>query len=356
MPREFLTWYAEQMLEWVPSRLRRSGTTAPDALVIALRTAAPPGGAPQEAEVTLRRGGQETPLGRFALDAEGLRALNGALRGRSRPPCIVLRPPGTALLERRVTLPLAVRRDPDGVLRYEMHRLTPFTLDEVFWAWRMERKDVPGGTVRLRVSVLPKAGLLAPIEALRSAGLEPAWLEAVSPDGRRQEIGIDLSESRQGVRREAWRRGGLVAVGVLCAVLVSAAVSLPFLAQSKGLAAADKQIEALRGPVEEAERLQRQIAENAGRRDAMAVERARVGEALQVIALVTEILPDDTHLTELTLRQRRLTMAGRSGAAARLIPLLSAAPMIRDAAFSAPVTRRAAGQADSFSITAAVGM
>ena len=78
--------------------------------------------------------------------------------------------------------------------------------------------------------------------------------------------------------------------------------------------------------------------------------------ALRTIAALTEILPDDTWLTELTLRQRKLTMAGRSAGAARLIGLLSADPTIRDAAFVAPVTRADSGGVDVFSIRAEVGM
>ena len=83
--------------------------------------------------------------------------------------------------------------------------------------------------------------------------------------------------------------------------------------------------------------------------------------ALRAIAALTEILPDDTWLTELTLRQRKLTMAGRSAGAARLIGLLSADPTIRDAAFAAPVTRaegtRAeSGGVDAFSIRAELRM
>ena len=76
----------------------------------------------------------------------------------------------------------------------------------------------------------------------------------------------------------------------------------------------------------------------------MAAESARLGSALQAIATLTGLLPDDTHLTALTLRQRRLTIAGQSADAANLIPLLSADPTLRDVAFLSPVTRAAQEQ------------
>jgi general secretion pathway protein L len=344
------------MLDLVPAGLRPAGTVLPDALVVSLLAARAADSAPQEADFSLRRRGREMPLGRFALDEAGLRSAAGALRGRRRPACVVLRPLSSSLLERGVSLPLAAARDPGGVLRYEMDRLTPFAAAEVFWAWRLEGRDPVGGMLRLRISLLPKEELAAAIEALRRGGLAPACLEPLGPDGRPCHIELGGPSGTATSRREAWRRRGLAAAGTICASLAAAAVTLPFLIQSVGLAAAERNIEALRPRAAEVEALRRRIVDAKGGRDAIAAERARVGDTLRVIAAITEILPDDTHLTELTLRQRRLTMAGRSAAAARLIGLLSADPTIRDAAFAAPITRAESGQVDVFAIRAELGM
>jgi general secretion pathway protein L len=338
------------MRELVPFRLR-SGAALPDALLVTLLA---PAGDALEADFGLRRRGKETALGRFRLDAAALAGLPAALRRRPRR--VALRPPPGALLEREVVLPLAAQRDPGGVLRYELDRLTPFAPEEVFWSWRQEGRDAVRGALRLRVSLLPKAALQAPIEALRRAGLPPARLEATDADGEARAIPIDEAAGAPTRRQGAWRRRGLAAAGIACGCLAVAAIALPFALQSLALAAADRHVEALRPRVAEAEALRRRIAEAKGGQDAFAAERARVGDALRAIAALTEILPDDTWLTELTLRQRKLTMAGRSAGAARLIGLLSADPTIRDAAFVAPVTRAESGGVDVFSMRAELGM
>jgi general secretion pathway protein L len=351
MLREMLTWWAERMRELLPPRLR-AGATPPNALLATLRS--PASGDTPEADFALRRRGTETALGRFSLDAAALAGLPAALRRR--PHRVTLRPPPGMLLEREVVLPLAAQHDPGGVLRYELDRLTPFTPDQVFWAWQQEGRDAARGTLRLRVSLLPKAALQAAVEALRRAGLPLAGLEATSPDGRTRAIPMGDAAGVPSRRREEWRRRGLAAAGTACCCLAVAAVALPFVQQSLALAAADRHVEALRPRVAEAEALRRRIADAKGGQDAFAAERARVGDALRAIAALTEILPDDTWLTELTLRQRRLTIAGRSAGAARLIGLLSADPTIRDATFAAPVTRADSGGADAFSIRAELGM
>ncbi|HYZ34537.1 MAG TPA: PilN domain-containing protein [Crenalkalicoccus sp.] len=353
---EFLSWWTQQMLDLIPARLRRTGMVLPDALVVSLPSTAPGDADPHEAAFSLRRRGRESSIGHFALDGTGLRALSRMLRGRRKPTCIVLRPPPAALLERSVSLPLAAARDPGAVLRYELDRLTPFTAEEVFWAWRLEFRDTSRRLLQLRLSLLPKAGLLAPIEALRRAGLAPVRLEPLAPDGRPSAMGLGEPDGAALPRREAWRRRGLAVLWALCGGLAAAAIALPFVIQSLGLAAAERHMAALRPRVAEAEGLRKRIAEAKGSHDVVAAERARVGDALQVIAALTELLPDDTYLTDLTLRQRKLTMGGRSAAAARLIGLLSADPTIRDAAFIAPITRATSGPGDMFSIRAELGM
>ena len=46
--------------------------------------------------------------------------------------------------------------------------------------------------------------------------------------------------------------------------------------------------------------------------------RDKAGRPLVVLAAATRILPDDTYLTEMELRQRKLTLSGRSAGAGRL--------------------------------------
>ncbi len=84
----------------------------------------------------------------------------------------------------------------------------------------------------------------------------------------------------------------------------------------------------------------------------IAAERARNGDALQVLATVTDLMPDDTVLADLSLRQGKLDISGRSLAASRLIPAMATDPTLRNPSFVAPVTRTPDGKADTFVIRA----
>jgi general secretion pathway protein L len=99
--------------------------------------------------------------------------------------------------------------------------------------------------------------------------------------------------------------------------------------------------------------LRREISRLAHSADLIEKERDKAGRPIDVLAETTRILPDDTYLAELELQHRKLTLSGRSAAAARLIGKLAAAGF-QNPAFAAPVTRLEALHAEVFTLTAEV--
>jgi len=340
MFREFLEWWVRQLATLLPERLREGDARQADALVVGIDAQG------SHAELSTRRGGRLATLGRYALDAAGMAQAVAALERRGvRLEGAVLQLPAAMLLERDVALPLAAERDPEQVLQFEMDRLTPFEAAEVFWTWTVRARDRARARLHLRVSLVPQGAVRPLLDALSRIGVMPATLEFVVPGGVRR---IALARARRG-------RGGqvrLVLAAGLCALLVAGLVVTPFAGQSLAARATSRRIAGLAPDVAAAEALRARITREAAGRDVLSAERARVGDALAALAAATAVLPDDTYLTDLTLRQRRMVMNGRSAAAARLIGLLSADPALHEPAFLAPVTRSDTGRADLFSIRA----
>lgn len=346
---ELVTWWSEQMLQWVPARLAAPGRGAAYALVVSQDDAPDGLAAPARVTAVLLRRRRDRKLGSFPLDPAGLLALRNALPGRSRPPGIVLRLRAEMLLEREVVLPLAAEREPERVLGYEMDRLTPFSADEIFWTYDIARRDRARGRLHLRLSVVTRAAVQPVLDAMGQAGLAPSEIAVEALDGTPRRITLRRPDSR---RARLLRRATSVAAAC-CVVLAAAAVALPFLLQSAAGRRVEQRIAALRPAVAEAEALRRRIAAATAGVDVVAAERTRLGDALAVLAAVTDLLPDDTFLTDLTLLQGRLTLNGQSDAAVRLIAALSADPVIRNPEFVAPVTR-VDDRADLFAIRAEV--
>jgi general secretion pathway protein L len=101
-----------------------------------------------------------------------------------------------------------------------------------------------------------------------------------------------------------------------------------------------------------AEALRGKIASSTVSRQAIAAARAQAAVPLRSIALLTDVLPDDTYLMTFDLRRNKVTITGRSAAAARLIGAMAAQTRIRDPAFTAPITRKVTRSGETFAIRA----
>lgn len=344
MLKEVLIWWTRQMRDLVPPRLRPSGTGLGRTLLLSIADGPPD--LPAEVTVAERRGRRVTERLHLRLDALDHPPLRALLRlGLS----VVLCPPPAVLLEREVTLPLAAEHELESVLGFEMDRFTPFTSAEVAWGFALRAREPTRGVVRVDLFLVPRAALHGILTALDQVDVAPTWLEFPRPDGTTRRLQL----RRPNPVDEHWHRRALMFWAWCCAGLAVAAVAQPLFRQSIDLARTDRKIAALVPLVHEAQTLRRRIRGSATGADAVAGERIRIGNALSILAAVTQVLPDNTYLTEFRLRRRSLTLEGKSAAAAKLIALLSADPLFQNPAFSAPVTRDAHG-ADIFVLSARV--
>jgi len=343
MLRDFFAWWCAQLADFLPQELRQSALGTGDALVIA-----PIGTLGQGVEavaVDLRRSGKESPLGHFALGAVGMADLPRAA-GRT----TVLRLGEADVLGKTVTLPLAAERELDQALVFEMDRETPFTAEELYWNHRIIGADRQNGRLSVRLSLIPKANLDPLLTDLAAVGIRPRRVEiADGPDkGCYLPINGDGNRAHHGAHRLLWP------AAACCAALAVAAVVTPFIRQELALASLAREIGTAKAAAAEADSLRQEIDRLSGSAGFIESERDKAGRPLVVLAATTRSLPDDTYLTEMELRQRKLTLSGRSAGAARLIGALAGDSEFRNPGFSAPVTRLEALHAELFTINAEV--
>jgi general secretion pathway protein L len=324
----FVVWWTARITELFPWLARVAGGRAPDAVVFDVdRTGT--------ITASLRRNGR-------------LRAITiEQAAGMSRR-LVLLRPPATAVLEKRHAVPTASRRDLDPLLRHELGRITPFSADALFWRWDGHSGSRDRTRTEITLTMVPRMAVAKALDSLASAGIKPRFLEVGAPPRSRllpiRDAGAGGSTGRQMVRPLAWTCAGLAVIALL----------LPFAMQALALYSVDRSIAGLQPAVTRVEALRRGIAAGSAGQAMLTQEMQRTSDVLEVLATVTRLLPDDTFLTDFTLRNRRLAISGRSASAPRLITGLSADPAIRGAAFAAPVTRFEGSNSDVFSIQAEI--
>ena len=341
--RAFFSWWFGQLAELLPQGLRRTVLTAVDAMVV--KPIGPLGRGIEAVAIGLRRNGRETPLGRFGLGATDLAELPRKT-GRT----AVLRLSEQDVLGKTVTLPLAAERELEQVLGFEMDRETPFKAEEIYWNHQIDGVDRQNGRLSVRLVLLPKTNLAPLLTALGQFGIRPRRAEiADGPDaGAYLPLEGDGGRTHRASHRLIW------SAAVCCAILGVAAVVTPFVRQGRALASLDQQIAVGRTAAAEADSLRQEIDRLTGSADFVESERDKAGRPLAVLAAATRVLPDDTYLTEMELQKRKVTLTGRSAAAARLIGPLAADGSFRNPGFAAPVTRVEALHTELFTINAEV--
>jgi len=231
-----------------------------------------------------------------------------------------------------------------------MDRETPFKAEEIYWNHRIERADRQNGRLSVRLVLLPKANLAPLLTALGQSGIQPRRAEiADGPDaGAYLPLEGDGGRAHYASNRLVW------SAAACSAVLGLAVVVVPFIRQQIALASLDRQIAVGRTAAAEAEDLRQEINRLASSADFIESERDKAGRPLMVLVAATRVLPDDTYLTEMELQKQKVTLTGRSAAAARLIGPLAADGTFRNPGFAAPVTRVEALHTELFTINAEV--
>lgn len=324
----FAEWWLRQV---ATAFARRPEAVPPDALIVDVEefSVAP---SRLRGRILIRRGGCE----RFAGSLE---QRVGSAAEMAAPQTVILRLPAALTLQRRLTLPAMAAGDLQGVIGFELDRLTPFAKDEVLWGSFGQMRGPRNW--QLTLFIVPKS-VLHPL----SAALGRIGFVATSVESGRGCIRLDQR------RRKPAGLAKFAPLGI-CGAMLLGIVSIPVIQQQRRLIEIDRQLEILAPARQALGSLRRQYAMlNAAR--SMAAAALNGGDQLPILAALTGVLPNGTWLTSLNLAPRAITFSGQSANAAQLITLLAASPLFQNPSFIGPVIRAGDGGGQLFSIKAGI--
>ena len=255
---------------------------------------------------------------------------------------VTLKAPPGALLIKQHSVPAVPWRELNQLLTHELGRLTPFAANDLFWKWDGHANPRDRTRINIVLMMVPKAAVVSTIARLEQVGIRPDYLDVGTPD---HSAVVPLSSR---TTRKITVQGATYA----CAGLAVGVIVLPVLLQAVALHRIEGKLADLQPAVTEATGLRQALSAGGAAQGLIHQEAERNGGLLRILATVTQVLPDDTSLTDLSLRERQLTMSGRTASAPRLITGLAASPSIREPAFAAPVTRIEGATLDAFQIKA----
>lgn len=338
MMNEFGRWWLEQLMSLVPLRWGDGQLRERDHILLRVE-------GDGFAAIAQRRGSAH-PLGRFGAEARGQAALAAAARqaGVDRLPVVLSTPP-YHLLRKELSLPLVARSDLSQALSFELERLTPFRAAEIVWRHRIVRLDRSRDRLDVELLLLPRFAFEAAASLVKGAGLQAA---AVVVEDRGTTAEFDLGEA--GVKPVTGPRPLRRALAAMAALLLIVAVGLPYVRLNAALNGAREASLPARAAATEAASIRAEIERLTRAERFIREVRARAPDPLQVLAAATETLPDNTYLTEFSLRGEQATLTGQSPAAADLIAALTRNAAFRNPTFGAPVVKSEGSKLELFTI------
>ncbi len=340
----FFRWWFAELAALLPSPLRRLVMQQESRLVVC----------PQDGKARFQslRGGKLSMLGACDLDAAQLPPALAKQIGKTRldKNATTLALPRPWVTVREGELPLAASENLMEVAGFEMDRLTPFQKDDVYFHAGVIEENSEQQKLRVSLTAAPRAAVDPLLERLDAWKLPVRRIDVLTEhDDGPQGINL-LPEVSKGVSVVI---GRVVTAGLLlaCCALAALAISVPLERKAQYAEALDqevllarKKIAVVRNLSDEIEALETNSSYVASlRRDAVPMSR--------ILNDMTQLLPDDTWLSQLRLVQGRLEISGYSADAAKLIEVFDDSLLFSEPKFRSPVTRDQRIGVERFSLT-----
>ncbi|MGH7318319.1 MAG: PilN domain-containing protein [Candidatus Rokuibacteriota bacterium] len=136
-----------------------------------------------------------------------------------------------------------------------------------------------------------------------------------------------------------WPVAVTAALAALTLLLAAAIPSVTTIRDERALSKLSRQVDALAPRMKEVEQLVAQVERARREVDTLRGFATQHVRALPLLRELTELLPTDVWLTNLSIDRKGLELAGFAAAAAQLIPLLEASPALERVEFTSPVTK-----------------
>lgn len=255
-------------------------------------------------------------------------------------PEVVLLLPEALALKRTISMPLAAERELKQAIRYDLDRQTPFNPDDIFFDYRVVDRRPDTSQMDIELVAVPKQNLERQRTELNQAGLglHRIDIQASNQDQALAGTGYNLLPYEQRARRINRR-------GRFHLVLGAVAIFLLGIVMWQSLSLRRDALGAYETAADEARQEARLVA-NMTTEFEDALEAARFlntqhEQRPPIIVLlneITRVVPDDTYLQRLIIKECEAQLQGLSGSAQKLIELVNQSEFLSGASFRGPIS------------------
>jgi len=251
---------------------------------------------------------------------------------------------------RALELPRRASEFLDGIVRAQIDRITPWTANEAVVGWGPPA-DIANDKISVTIAAAPRAQIVPLTQAIGALGAKSVFVSTMQPDAGNAAIRVFEQAAAGTLEIRQVRRlllAGLAALAILAGLAAAADAIIGSDLQSRQ------------------NDVSRRIAERRGiiRAGSDAVTssalvklaRRKNQTAANVIVLeaLSNVLPDNTYVTELRVEGDKVQIVGITSDAPSLIRLIEQSPHFSRATFFAPTTRTPSDPGDRYHIEARI--
>ena len=279
--------------------------------------------------------------------------------GSSAAPRVVVAIPAREVLRKTIVLPAAVEENLRQALAYDLDRHTPFKADELYFDAMVSRRNPALGTIEVDMAAVRRT-VVDP--ALKHVAAWGANVAAIVPAAADMTVPsrVNLLPPELRSSKSIWRRWQFWVPLAALALLAIAATVIPIWQKRNYAIALNLLADQARAEAAISETLRQELDGKVADYNLALERKYAYPGALQTVDYVSKLLPDDTWLTQLELKnvakgkevQREVLVRGETGNAGRLVQLFEDSQHFAQAAPRAPTTKIQPGPGEIFDLGA----
>lgn len=330
----FFTWWWSELRVLIPDDLRRRFVAPRPQLLI---EPVADGG------VRLFRVGAELEELAFFSDADELQDIRPRLLQimgsyDDGPPEVRLVLDPENVLECQVTLPQAVEGNLSQALNYQLDQITPFKADQVYYDYRIEGRDRDAGVLHLTLRLVLREAVDRHLDWLARLGIKPHAVDVTRSEDSQHPAGYNLLPAGQRPRY-VHRRARINLILALASVaLLGVVMAQSIYLREQTVSRLQAEVDQVRDEARQVAELRQELEDSLIAANFLAERRRQHPVVIEVLAEVTDLVPDDIWLQRFTISGNELQMQGLADGSQRLIELINESPLLDDAEFRGTVS------------------
>lgn len=247
---------------------------------------------------------------------------------------LVLRLPKGTVLVRQVSFPLGVEENLRQVIGFELDRLTPFSADQALFDYRVRGRRPAERKLDVELAVAARGRIDTWIKTLSDEGLAPMVVEA--PDAW---PGVNLLPPAARPKQN-WLGSKLNWLMLLVVLVLFTVVLVVPLWEKRGIAIElNQHLNLVRGQANKILDLREKLDKNILSASYVLDKRRKTPRVVDVLDELTDLIPDDTWVQQMELRQGNLQLRGESALATGLLEKLEGSEFFAGVGFRSPLVQ-----------------